>query len=86
MRPFGASVFGYIGDKYGRRAALTLSIIAISVPIAFISILPTYQEIGILSPILLVICRLIQGISLGGESGNATFLIEHSKMEKILDF
>ncbi|GAT76957.1 proline/betaine transporter [Ehrlichia ruminantium] len=86
MRPFGASVFGYIGDKYGRRAALTLSIIAISVPIAFISILPTYQEIGILSPILLVVCRLIQGISLGGESGNATFLIEHSKNGRNIGF
>ena len=86
MRPFGASIFGYIGDKYGRKAALTLSIIAISVPIAFISILPTYEKIGILSPILLVVCRLMQGISLGGEAGNATFLIEHSKKGKNIGF
>ncbi|WDM85269.1 MFS transporter [Ehrlichia sp. JZT12] len=86
MRPFGASIFGYIGDKYGRKAALSLSIIAISVPIAFISILPTYEKIGILSPILLVICRLMQGISLGGEAGNATFLIEHSRKGKNIGF
>ncbi|ABD44809.1 sugar (and other) transporter family protein [Ehrlichia chaffeensis str. Heartland] len=86
MRPFGASIFGYIGDKYGRKAALTLSIIAISVPITFISILPTYEKIGILSPILLIICRLMQGISLGGEAGNATFLIEHSKKGKNIGF
>ena len=79
MRPFGASIFGHIGDKYGRKAALIISIISMSVPIGFMAIVPTYQSVGILAPVLLVACRLLQGISLGGEAGNATFLIEHSK-------
>ncbi|MGN7661818.1 MAG: MFS transporter, partial [Anaplasma sp.] len=79
MRPFGASIFGHIGDRYGRRVALTTSIIAMSVPIGFMAVIPTYEQAGVLAPVLLVICRLIQGVSLGGESGNATFLIEHSK-------
>ncbi|MGN7678279.1 MAG: MFS transporter [Anaplasma sp.] len=79
MRPFGASIFGHIGDRYGRRVALTISIIAMSLPIGFMAVIPTYEQVGVLAPVLLVICRLVQGISLGGESGNATFLIEHSK-------
>ncbi|ABD44363.1 MFS transporter [Anaplasma phagocytophilum] len=79
MRPFGASIFGHIGDKYGRRTALVISIIAMSVPIGFMAVVPTYASVGVLAPILLVICRLVQGFSLGGEAGNATFLIEHSK-------
>ncbi|AGZ79380.1 MFS transporter [Anaplasma marginale str. Dawn] len=79
MRPFGASVFGHIGDKYGRKVALILSIFGVSVPVGFMAVIPTYESVGILAPVLLVICRLVQGISLGGEAGNATFLIEHSK-------
>ncbi|MDB1135807.1 MFS transporter, partial [Candidatus Anaplasma sp. TIGMIC] len=79
MRPFGASVFGHIGDKYGRRAALVISIVAMSVPIGFMAVIPTYASAGITAQVLLVICRLAQGFSLGGETGNATFLIEHAK-------
>ncbi|MDB1135806.1 MFS transporter [Candidatus Anaplasma sp. TIGMIC] len=79
MRPFGASVFGHIGDRYGRRAALIISIIAMSVPIGFMAVIPTYASVGVAAQILLVICRLAQGFSLGGETGNATFLIEHAK-------
>ncbi|MCU7611767.1 MFS transporter [Anaplasma capra] len=79
MRPFGASVFGHIGDRYGRRVALMLSIIGMSVPVGFMAIVPTYASAGVLAPILLVLCRLVQGVSLGGEAGNGTFLIENSK-------
>ncbi|QJC27208.1 proline/betaine transporter [Anaplasma platys] len=82
MRPFGASMFGHIGDRYGRRAALVISLIAMTVPIGFMSIIPTYSSVGMLAPTLLVICRLVQGFSLGGEAGNATFLIEHSKKNR----
>ena len=79
MRPFGASVLGHIGDRYGRRVALILSIAGISVPVGFMAVIPTYESVGVLAPVLLVVCRLLQGIALGGEAGNATFLIEHSK-------
>ncbi|MFV9838498.1 MAG: MFS transporter [Aaplasma endosymbiont of Hyalomma asiaticum] len=82
MRPFGAGIFGHIGDRYGRRVALVVSIAAMSVPMGFMAVIPTYESAGAAAAVLLVICRLIQGFSLGGESGNATFLIEHSKSNR----
>lgn len=82
MRPFGASIFGHIGDKYGRKTALVISIVAMTMPIGFMSVIPTYANVGMLAPVLLVVCRLVQGFSLGGEAGNATFLIEHSKKNR----
>jgi MHS family proline/betaine transporter-like MFS transporter len=78
MRPLGSLFFGHIGDKYGRRIALFLSVISMSLPVGLIAILPTYQRIGIASTIILVIIRAIQGFSLGGEAGNAVYLIEYS--------
>ncbi|QXK92212.1 MFS transporter [Neoehrlichia mikurensis] len=81
-RPFGAAVFGHIGDKYGRKIALIFSIVLMSISITFMMIIPVYNNIGIYAPILLVICRVIQGIALGGEAGNVAFLIEHSKNGK----
>ncbi|MDB1135331.1 MFS transporter [Candidatus Anaplasma sp. TIGMIC] len=79
MRPFGASVFGHIGDRYGRRVALVISIVAMSVPIGIMAVIPTYASAGVTAQVLLVICMLSAGFSLGGEAGNATFLIEHAK-------
>lgn len=79
MRPVGAVIFGYIGDKFGRRISLTSSIILMAVATGCLSILPTYEQIGIAAPILLTIIRLIQGISLGGEfSGSMVFIAEYS--------
>lgn len=80
MRPFGAILFGYIGDKYGRKIALSISILMMAVPTALIGALPTYEQIGVLAPILLTLIRLLQGLSVGGEfSGSITFIVEHSK-------
>ncbi|NBV06267.1 MAG: MFS transporter [Proteobacteria bacterium] len=77
MRPLGAIIFGYIGDKYGRKIALSTSIMLMSIPTALIGTLPSYAEIGILAPIALVIIRLLQGVSIGGEtSGFMTYLME----------
>jgi MFS transporter, MHS family, proline/betaine transporter len=79
MRPFGSLVFGYIGDKRGRKAALTASVILMAVPTFLIGLLPTYEEIGISASVLLVIMRLVQGLSVGGEySTSAIFLVEAS--------
>lgn len=79
VRPIGAVIFGNIGDKLGRRFALMLGILTMAIPTAAIGMLPSYDQIGIAAPILLVIIRLIQGFSLGGEfSGCITYMVEHS--------
>ncbi len=79
IRPIGAVVFGNIGDKLGRRLALMLGILTMAIPTAAIGFLPSYEKIGMAAPILLVIIRLIQGFSLGGEfSGCITYIVEHS--------
>lgn len=78
MRPIGGLIFGAIGDKKGRKTALSLSIIGISIPTFIMACIPTYEQIGIIAPLLLTICRLAQGIFVGGEhNGAAIFLIEH---------
>lgn len=77
MRPLGAGIFGYIGDKYGRQWALYLSISLMGLTLFTIGMLPTYQSIGMLAPIMIVLCRLLQGICAGGEYNNAgIFAIE----------
>jgi MHS family proline/betaine transporter-like MFS transporter len=68
-RPIGGIIFGYIGDKYSRKKMLTITMFLMSVPTLCIGLLPTYEQIGILAPILLVLFRMTQGIALGGEFG-----------------
>ncbi|MDR0942440.1 MAG: MFS transporter [Holosporales bacterium] len=67
MRPLGSAIFGPIGDKFGRRKAISIAILLMAIPTLLIGLLPTYDQIGILAPILLVFLRIFQGISLGGE-------------------
>lgn len=77
MRPLGAVLFGHIGDKYGRRKALLYSILTMSLATIAIGCLPSYTTIGIAAPILLLLLRMLQGVSTGGEyNGAAIFLIE----------
>ncbi|MCF6776304.1 MFS transporter [Thiotrichales bacterium 19X7-9] len=78
MRPLGGIIFSHFGDKYGRRIAFYFSIILIAIPLFCIALLPTYQEIGVLAPILLIILRLIQGLAFGGElPGAVIYTFEH---------
>ncbi|MGN6081926.1 MFS transporter [Trinickia sp.] len=78
MRPLGAIVIGAYADRAGRKAALTLAILLMMVGTAIIVVLPTYETIGIAAPLILVLARLMQGFSAGGEFGSATaFLAEH---------
>lgn len=78
-RPFGGVFFGIIGDKFGRRIALMLSILLMALPTGCIGLLPTYEQIGIMAPALLTLIRVLQGLSLGGAfSGSMTFLVEHA--------
>lgn len=82
-RPFGAILFGQIGDRMGRRPALLISIVAIGVATGLIGLLPNYNSIGIWAPIALTVLRLVQGIAVGGEWGGATTMaIEHAPAEK----
>jgi len=67
MRPVGGLVIGYIGDRYGRKKALVLSLFLMAFPTFLMGCLPTYESVGALSTILLVICRLLQGMSVGGQ-------------------
>jgi MHS family proline/betaine transporter-like MFS transporter len=66
-RPIGGIIFGRMGDKSGRKIALQVSVMLMAIPTFLISVLPTYAQIGILAPLLLIILRLLQGISVGGE-------------------
>jgi MHS family proline/betaine transporter-like MFS transporter len=78
MRPLGAIVIGAYSDRAGRKAALTLSIALMMGGTLIIAILPTYRSIGLAAPLILVLARLMQGFSAGGEFGSATaFLAEH---------
>lgn len=83
MRPLGGLVFGHLGDKFGRRRALALAIFLVTIPTFTIGILPTYAEIGMVAPVILILCRLLQGLCVGGEySGASIFVIEYSKRGK----
>jgi MFS family permease len=76
-RPLGAILIGAYADRFGRRPAMTLTIWLMAVGSGMIGLLPTYAEIGVLAPILLVCARLLQGFSAGGEMGPATtYLLE----------
>jgi len=79
MRPVGALLFGYLGDRKGREKALTLSVAAMAVPTFLMGVLPGHAHLGLLSSILIVVLRLVQGLSVGGEgSASAVFMVERS--------
>jgi MHS family proline/betaine transporter-like MFS transporter len=67
MRPLGAILFGHIGDRVGRGPALLWSVIVMAVPTFAIGVLPTYAEIGVAASILMLLCRILQGLAVGGE-------------------
>lgn len=82
-RPLGSIFFGWLGDKYGRKKALTASMMMMALPTGCIGLLPTYEAIGIAAPILLTIIRALQGFSLGGAySGSISYVVEHAPPEK----
>ena len=79
-RPLGAILFGYLGDKYGRKNILSITILLMGMPTVIIGLLPGFDKIGIAAPILLVLLRMLQGLCAGGEyNGAAIFSLEHSK-------
>ncbi|MFD0828171.1 MFS transporter [Neobacillus sp. M.A.Huq-85] len=83
IRPLGGLVFSHMGDKFGRKNTLVISLLLMGVSTVGIGLLPTYSVIGLLAPILLVTLRLVQGIAVGGEWGGAVLLaVENAPKEK----
>src|SRR5207245_3293172 len=82
-RPIGGVIFGHYGDRIGRKSMLVYSLLIMGVATFVIGLLPTYETIGILAPILLVVLRFAQGIGVGGEWGGAVLMtVEHSSAGK----
>src|SRR5881394_4071243 len=83
VRPFGALVFGRIGDLVGRKYTFLVTILVMGLSTAAVGLLPTYATIGMASPTVLVLLRLAQGLALGGEYGGAaTYVAEHAPDDK----
>jgi len=83
MRPLGGWLFGNIADRKGRKKAMTISVLLMSFGSLLIACLPGYQQIGLMAPILLLVARLLQGLSVGGEYGiSATYLSEVAHEQK----
>jgi MHS family shikimate/dehydroshikimate transporter-like MFS transporter len=77
-RPLGGAVFGHFGDRIGRKAMLSMTIILMGAGTFLIGCLPTYGQIGIAAPLLLVVLRIVQGIGIGGEWGGAVLMVIES--------
>src|SRR5712691_6128631 len=71
VRPFGAIVFGRIGDLIGRKYAFLITLLIMGGATFVIGLLPTYEQVGVAAPVILVLLRLVQGLALGGEYGGA---------------
>src|SRR5262245_43047082 len=80
MRPIGAVLFGHLGDRMGRKWALGLSVLLMAVPTALVGLLPTYRQVGLTAALLLLLVRLLQGLSVGGEYvGSMSYLAESAQ-------
>jgi metabolite-proton symporter len=73
-RPFGSALFGHFGDRVGRKATLVAALLTMGLSTVSIGVLPTYKSIGVAAPLLLALCRMGQGLGLGGEWGGAVLL------------
>ena len=79
VRPFGALVFGRLGDMIGRKYTFLVTILIMGLSTFIVGILPTYASIGVLAPVILIVLRMLQGLALGGEYGGAaTYVAEHA--------
>jgi len=79
FRPLGGAFFGHFGDRVGRKAMLVVTLLVMGSATVLIGCLPTYDSVGILAPILLVLLRCIQGFSVGGEwAGGSLMVVEHA--------
>jgi MFS family permease len=80
VRPFGALVFGGLGDRIGRKRCFMITMVMMGLSTLFVGLLPTYAQVGVWAPVLLVLLRLTQGLAVGGEYGSAaTYVAEHAR-------
>jgi len=83
VRPLGGIIFGHIGDKLGRRVSLVITLLLMGISTVLVGCLPTYETIGIVAPILLILLRAMQGLAVGGEWGGAVLMsVEHAPAGK----
>ncbi|MDB5818250.1 MAG: transporter, partial [Rhizobacter sp.] len=83
FRPLGAIVGGYMGDRFGRKISLILTLVLMGASTALIGLLPTYAQAGAWAPLVLVLLRVLQGFSAGGEWGGAALMaVEHAPVNK----
>ncbi|MGW5641561.1 MFS transporter [Saccharopolyspora sp. NPDC003752] len=80
-RPLGAVIFGHFGDKRGRKAVLVATLVIMGAATTLIGVVPTYGQVGIWAPVLLVVLRFVQGIGLGGEWGGAALMVGESSKD-----
>src|SRR3954453_11482102 len=79
VRPFGALVFGRLGDLVGRKYTFLITIVIMGASTALVGCLPTYETVGFVAPVILIVLRLLQGLALGGQYGGAaTYIAEHA--------
>ncbi len=83
VRPLGGIIFGYFGDRVGRKSMLLLTLILMGISTFAIGLLPTYNEVGLWAPIMLVTLRILQGLSFGGEwAGGSIMILEHAPSQQ----
>jgi MFS family permease len=83
IRPVGAYIFGHIGDRFGRKDAMVYALVLMGVSTLLIGLIPPYDSVGVIAPVLLVIFRIVQGISFGAEFGTAsTWVVEQAAKSK----
>lgn len=85
-RPLGGIIFGYLGDRYSRKNMLTITMLMMSIPTLCIGLLPTYEKIGIMAPLILISLRIVQGVALGGEFGASCVYLYESAQQKRRSF
>ncbi|XES01138.1 MFS transporter [Streptomyces sp. S1D4-11] len=81
-RPLGALLFGHLGDKFGRKNVLITTLLMMGIASTLIGLLPTYAQVGLLAPVLLVVLRAVQGLAVGGEWGGAVLIATENASEK----
>ena len=86
VRPLGGIIFGHFGDKLGRKPALTITLLLMGIATTLVGCLPSYDTIGIVAPILLILLRVCQGIAVGGEWGGASLMAVESAPPKFKTF
>ena len=85
LRPVSGAVIGHLGDRFGRKKLFMVTVLMMALPTLLIGLLPTYAQIGIIAPLLLLILRLLQGVALAGEfAGASVFVTEHVPGSRVI--